>query len=298
MNHATVVLAITNGKNLMKGLFFEYESYIRLGSFLGILVLLTIWEISSPKRELLQLRRFRWFGNIGLIVISSVLVRFIIPTAAVGVALHVQQDQVGFLNQIELPFIIKFFIAFILMDLAIYFQHVIFHALPIFWRFHRVHHSDLDCDITTGVRFHPFEMVISILYKFLVIISIGAPVITVVIFEIALNAASMFTHSNIKIPQSIERLLRLIVVTPNMHRIHHSINENETNSNFGFFISIWDRLFGTYIKEPKEGHENMQIGLEDFREPKWQNLRWLLYLPFVSSIKDYAINKRTLDNRD
>ena len=280
----------------MKEFFFEYESYIRLGSFLGIFVLLTIWEISSPKRKLLQLRRFRWFGNIGLIVISSVLIRFIIPTAAVGVALHVAQHQVGFLSHIDIPFIIKFFIAFILLDLSVYFQHVMFHALPMFWRFHRVHHSDLDCDITTGVRFHPFEMLLSILYKFLVIISIGAPVITVVIFEVVLNAASMFTHSNIKIPQSIERLLRLIVVTPDMHRIHHSINENETNSNFGFFISIWDRLFGTYIKDPQQGHENMQIGLEGFREPKWQNLRWLIYLPFVSKISGYAINKRELKN--
>jgi len=279
-------------------LFFQYESYIRLGSFLGIFALLTAWEISSPKRELLQLRRFRWFGNIGLIVISSVLIRFLIPTAAVGVALHVEQDQVGFLNHYDMPFFVQFFIAFVLMDLAIYFQHVIFHALPMFWRFHRVHHSDLDCDITTGIRFHPFEMIISILFKFLVIISIGAPVLAVVVFEVVLNAASMFTHSNIKIPQSIERMVRLILVTPDMHRIHHSINENETNSNFGFFISTWDRIFGTYIKEPALGHENMQIGLQGFREPKWQNLRWLIYLPFVSRIDDYAINKRNMEKNE
>lgn len=260
-------------------IIFQYESYIRLGSFIGIFAFLTVWEISSPRRELLELRRFRWFSNIGLIVISSVLIRFIIPTAAVGVALHVEQDQVGFLNHYDMPFLIRFVIAFILMDLAIYFQHVIFHALPMFWRFHRVHHSDLDCDITTGLRFHPFEMFISILFKFLVIISIGAPVLAVVIFEVVLNAASMFTHSNIKIPLSVERLLRLIMVTPDMHRIHHSVEENETNSNFGFFISVWDRLFGTYIKNPAKGHENMQIGLHGFREPKWQNLRWLIYLP-------------------
>lgn len=282
----------------MQELFFQYESYIRLGSFLGIFALLTAWEISSPKRELLQLRRFRWFGNIGLIVISSVLIRFLIPTAAVGVALHVEQDQVGFLNHYDMPFFVQFFIAFVLMDLAIYFQHVIFHALPMFWRFHRVHHSDLDCDITTGIRFHPFEMIISILFKFLVIISIGAPVLAVVVFEVVLNAASMFTHSNIKIPQSIERMVRLILVTPDMHRIHHSINENETNSNFGFFISTWDRIFGTYIKEPALGHENMQIGLQGFREPKWQNLRWLIYLPFVSRIDDYAINKRNMEKNE
>lgn len=280
----------------MKEVFFEYESYIRLGSFLGIFALLTIWEISSPKRELLQLRRFRWFSNIGLIVLSSVLIRFILPTAAVGVALHVEQEQLGFLNLYELPFIVQFIFAFILLDLAIYFQHVMFHALPLFWRFHRVHHSDLDCDITTGLRFHPFEMIISIVFKFLIIASIGAPVLAVVLFEIILNAASMFTHSNIKIPSTIERMVRWFIVTPDMHRIHHSIEENETNSNFGFFISAWDRLLGTYIHVPEKGHVNMQIGLQRFREPKWQNLRWLIYLPFVDKTNGYSINKRHTEN--
>ena len=278
----------------MKELLFQYESYIRLGSFFGLFVLLMIWELASPKRKLLQLRRFRWFSNIGLIVTSSVLVRFIIPTAAVGVALHVEQDNLGFLNHFDFSAVTQFILAFILMDLAIYFQHVIFHALPMFWRFHRVHHSDLDCDITTGLRFHPFEILISIIFKFVVIISIGAPVIAVVCFEIILNAASMFTHSNIKIPLSLEKIVRWTIVTPDMHRIHHSVNENETNSNFGFFISVWDRLFGTYIDKPKEGQKNMEIGLHEFRQAKWQNLRWLIYLPFVSSISDYAINKRTM----
>lgn len=276
----------------MQELFFQYESIIRLGSFLGLFALLTIWEISSPKRELLELRRFRWFSNFGLIVISSVLVRFIVPTAAVGIALFSAENKLGFLNHFDISFATQFVLAFILMDLSIYFQHIMFHALPLFWRFHRVHHSDLDCDITTGLRFHPIEIVISILFKFIVIISIGAPVIAVVIFEIVLNAASMFTHSNIKIPPSLEKLIRWFIVTPDMHRIHHSINENETNSNFGFFISVWDRLLGTYLHQPADGQENMQIGLQDFRQPKWQNLRWLIYLPFVSSIDDYAINKR------
>jgi len=279
----------------VKELIFQYESYIRLGSFLGLFILLMAWEVASPKRKLLQLRRFRWFSNIGLIVTSSILIRFIIPTAAVGVALLAEKDNLGFLNYFDLSTTAHFIIAFILMDLAIYFQHVMFHALPMFWRFHRVHHSDLDCDISTGLRFHPFEMIISILFKFVIIISIGAPVIAVVCFEIILNAASMFTHSNIKIPANLEKLVRWIVVTPDMHRIHHSVNENETNSNFGFFISVWDRLFGTYINEPKEGQQNMEIGLHSFRQAKWQNLRWLIYLPFVSSINDYAINKRTME---
>lgn len=279
----------------MKELFFQYESYIRLGTFLGLFSLLMVWEVASPKRKLLELRRFRWFSNIGLIVTSSILIRFIIPTAAVGVALHTETNDLGFLNYFDLSTTAQFIIAFILMDLSIYFQHVMFHALPVFWRFHRVHHSDLDCDITTGLRFHPFEMVISILFKFVIIISIGAPVIAVVCFEIILNAASMFTHSNIKIPLNLEKLVRWIIVTPDMHRIHHSINENETNSNFSFFISIWDRLLGTYIHAPRKGQENMEIGLQNFRQPKWQNLRWLIYLPFVSNISDYAINKRSME---
>lgn len=281
----------------MQELFFENEAYIRLGSFLGLFALLTFWELSSPKRGLLELRRFRWISNIGLIVISSILVRFILPTAAVGVALVVEQNNLGFLNYFDLSFASRFVLAFILMDLSIYFQHVMFHALPLFWRFHRVHHSDLDCDISTGLRFHPFEIVISIIFKFIVIAAVGVPVITVVIFEVILNAASMFTHSNIKMPSSFERLLRWFIVTPDMHRIHHSIKENETNSNFGFFISLWDRLLGTYTAEPEGGHAKMVIGLSNFREPKWQNLRWLIYLPFVTQVNDYSINKRQRENK-
>lgn len=283
---------------LVEELFFKYEGYIRLGSFLGVFALLALWEISSPRRELLHLRRFRWFSNFGLIVISSFLVRFILPTAAVGFALHAEQDQMGLLNHYDMPDLMQIIIAFVLMDLAIYFQHALFHALPIFWRFHRVHHSDLDCDVTTGLRFHPIEIILSILFKFIVIIAIGAPVLAVVIFEVVLNAASMFSHSNIRIPLVVEPLIRWLIVTPDMHRIHHSINENETNSNFGFFISAWDRLFGTYIDQPKEGHQNMKIGLQHFREPKWQNLRWLIYLPFVEKVKDYTINKRSTENND
>ncbi len=280
----------------MKEFFFQYESYIRLSSFIGLYALLTLWEISSPKRKLEHARRLRWVSNFGLIIISSILIRFIFPTAAVGISLLVEQNHWGLLYYFELPYIIHFIAAFVLMDLSLYFQHVMFHALPLFWRFHRVHHTDLDFDITTGLRFHPFEMVISILIKFMTITALGVPVLAVVIFEIILNAASMFSHSNIKIHSAIEQMTRWFIVTPDMHRIHHSVSENETNSNFGFFISVWDRLFGTYTKEPKEGHTGMQIGLNNFREPKWQDIRWLIYLPFVSNIKDYAINKRRMEN--
>ena len=282
----------------VKELFFEYETVIRFGSFIGLFVLLAIWEISSPKRVLHHARHFRWFNNFSLIILSNLLVRFVIPTAAVGIALAVEENQWGLLYYLELPILIHFIAAFVLMDLSLYFQHVMFHALPMFWRFHRVHHSDLDFDISTGLRFHPFEMVISILIKFITIASLGVPVFAVVIFEIVLNAASMFTHSNIKIPLGLERVIRWLIVTPDMHRIHHSVIENETNSNFGFFISVWDRMFGTYIRNPQKGHTEMKIGLNNSQEAKWQNLRWLIYLPFVSKVNAYAINQRKLGGND
>ncbi len=282
----------------MEELIFEYESLIRFGSFITFFALLTLWEIASPKRKLLELRRFRWLSNFGLIIVSSILVRFIFPTAAVGIALLAEQNNWGFLNYFNLPFAIHVITAFVLLDLSLYFQHVMFHALPMFWRFHRVHHSDLDCDVSTGLRFHPFEIVISMLIKFLTIASIGIPVITVVIFEIILNVAAMFTHSNIKIPPAFEKIMRWFIVTPDMHRIHHSLDENEANSNFSFFISIWDYLFGTYLHQPKLGQSKMKIGVKYFREPQWQNFRWLIYLPFVSKIDKYAINRRTMETKD
>ncbi len=276
----------------MREFFFQYEAVIRVGTFFGIFALLALWEIHSPRRKLLNLRRFRWISNFGLIVISSILVRFIFPTAAVGLAILTEKNQWGLLYYLDLPEYLHFVLAFILLDLSLYFQHVMFHALPVFWRFHRVHHTDLDCDVTTGLRFHPFEMLISMLIKFFTIVSIGAPVMVVVVFEIILNAASMFTHSNIRIPKTMEGVIRWLIVTPDMHRTHHSMEETESNSNFGFFISAWDRLFGTYLAEPREGHEVMQIGVKNFRKPHWQNLRWLLYLPFVSGNDSYAINRR------
>ncbi len=276
----------------MRELFLQYEAVIRPGAFFGIFALLALWEIRSPRRKLLKLRRFRWISNFGLIVISTILVRFIFPTAAVGLAILAEKNKWGLLYYLDLPEYLHFVLAFILLDLSVYFQHVMFHALPVFWRFHRVHHTDLDCDVTTGLRFHPFEMLISMLIKFLTIITIGAPVMVVVVFEIILNAAAMFTHSNIRLPKVMERVIRWFIVTPDMHRTHHSMEETESNSNFGFFISAWDRLFGTYLAEPGGGHEVMQIGVKNFRKPHWQNLRWLLYLPFVSGNDSYAINRR------
>ena len=276
----------------------ENESFIRLSAFLGFFFLLTIIEVFSPRRDLLKLRRFRWLNNFGLVVVSSFLVRFLFPTAAIGVAIAVDANQWGMLHYFDLPQWLMIVLGFIILDFFIYTQHVMFHSLPLLWRMHRVHHSDLDCDVTTGLRFHPFEIVVSMLIKFVTIIAVGPPVVAVILFEVVLNAASMFTHSNIKLPGAVDHILRFLIVTPDMHRVHHSMKENETNSNFGFFISGWDRIFGTYRKEPELGHEKMQIGLRQFSEAKWQNFRWLILLPFVGKITGYAINQRDYKEND
>lgn len=277
---------------------YEYEASIRLSVFLGGFSLLALWEWAKPKRELTQVKFKRWFNNIALVICSTVVVRVILPTAAIGIAYLVEQKQLGFANLLELPLWLKVLITFILLDLTIYFQHAMFHVLPIMWRFHRVHHSDLDCDVTTGLRFHPVEILLSILIKFTAIITLGAPVLTVILFEAVLNLMSMFTHSNIYLNNTFERMLRWFVVTPDMHRVHHSTRENETNSNFGFNISFWDRIFATYKAEPKAGHLGMTIGLDQFRESNWQGFSGLIYMPFSTSIKGYAINYRDTKNAD
>jgi len=252
---------------------FEHEASIRLLAFAGIFALLALLELALPRRDLGRVRRFRWINNFSLVVISTILVRFVFPTAAAGVAAVAVSNGWGLLTYVELPFWGQVLAGFVL-------------------RFHRVHHSDLDFDVTTGLRFHPVEILLSMVIKFMTISAIGAPVLSVVLFEIALNATSMFTHSNIRMHPGLERVLRWFIVTPEMHRIHHSVHENETNSNFCFNISLWDRLFGTYRAQPRDGHEQMLIGLNEFREPRWQTLRWLVYLPFITDVHSYATSRR------
>lgn len=276
----------------------ENESVIRLSAFFGFFIILSMWEVFSPRRTLLNLRRFRWFNNLGLVVVSAFLVRFLFPTAAIGIAYVVESNQWGVLHHFDLALWLRILLGFIILDFVVYTQHVMFHSLPLLWRMHRVHHSDLDCDVTTGLRFHPFEIIISMLIKFVAIIAFGPPVVAVIIFEVVLNAASMFTHSNIRLYEKLDRFIRFLFVTPDMHRVHHSMQENETNSNFGFFISIWDRAFGTYRLNPELGHDKMEIGLRQFTEPKWQNFRWLMLLPFVGKISGYAINQRTYSDEE
>lgn len=281
----------------MLELIQQNETAIRLTVFLGVFLLLAAWEISSPLRTLTTARTKRWFNNIALIITGTLLLRFVFPTAAIGIAILIEKNHWGILNYNQVPDGLRLILAIILLDLSIYFQHVMFHTLPLLWRFHSVHHSDHELDVTTGLRFHPFEILISMLVKFMTIAALGAPVLAVIIFEIILNATSMFTHSNIRINSTLERIIRWAFVTPNMHWSHHSVVENETNSNFGFNLSIWDRIFGTYLDAPASGTDGLTLGLTQFNDhPKWRRFRWLLYMPFVTEVTSYAINQRRKNN--
>ena len=271
----------------------DNEKNIRLGFFLGMLAFIALWEIIAPRRALTISKTLRWVNNLGLVFLNTFILRLLFPAAAVGVAIFAHKHGWGLLNYYTVSPIIASFIAVIAMDMVIYLQHVMVHAVPLLWRLHRVHHADLDYDVTTGARFHPIEIILSMLIKFATIIVIGAPVIAVIIFEVVLNAMAMFNHGNIKLPLSIDKVLRLLFVTPDMHRVHHSIEDDETNSNFGFNLSIWDRIFGTYRDQPRAGHEGTTIGIRKFSEPKqtaW--ITGMLAMPFMGKVSGYAINRR------
>ena len=270
-----------------------YEIYIRLSFFFGILILMAIWEMLAPKRALTTSKLLRWLNNLGLVVLNSLILRWLFPAATVGLAILAHQAGWGLLNYYQLPIWMSIVIAVTAMDFMIYLQHVMVHAIPVLWRLHRVHHADLDYDVTTGIRFHPLEIILSMLIKFAMIIILGPPVIAVIIFEVVLNALAMFNHGNIALPKTVDWLLRWLIVTPDMHRVHHSVEDDETNSNFGFNLSCWDRIFGTYRQQPRAGHQNMTIGIHQFKQAKqvvW--ITGLLILPFQGKIKEYAINTR------
>ena len=272
----------------------KHEVIIRSGVFLGMLMVMAGWESRLPRRTCSISKSVRWLNNIGLILLNSVLLRILFPTAAAGVALFCQRQGWGILNIWPLPTLLGIIVAVIVLDLAIYLQHVMFHAVPVLWRVHRVHHADLDFDVTTGLRFHPIEIILSMLIKFSVIVVTGAPVSAVVLFEVILNAMSMFSHGNVRLPAPVDKWLRYLIVTPEMHRVHHSVEDDETNSNFGFNLSLWDRLFGTYRAQPRAGHAGMTIGIRTFRDSRrCVSLAGLLTLPFIGKVTDYAINRRT-----
>jgi sterol desaturase/sphingolipid hydroxylase (fatty acid hydroxylase superfamily) len=267
------------------------EVSIRTGFFLGVFTLMAVWELLAPGRKAMLGRQQRWPANIGLVILNSIVLRLLFPAAAVGVAVYATQQGWGLMHLLSVPLLPAVVISVVLLDLIIYLQHVMVHKVPVLWRLHRVHHADLDYDVTTGARFHTLEIVLSMLIKFAAILLFGVPVVAVVIFEVVLNATAMFNHSNIRLPEPIDRVLRYLLVTPDMHRVHHSIEYDETNSNFGFNLPLWDRLFGTYRAQPRAGHTDMIIGLSNFRDPHQVNhLTGMLVMPFVAQVRDDSNN--------
>ena len=267
------------------------EPTIRLSVFLGIFAVMALWEVAAPRRARQHTRLRRWPNNIGIVVVNTVVLRVAFPVAAVGMATFAEAGGWGLLNSHRPPAWLAVVIAVVFLDLAIYLQHVMVHAVPAFWRLHRMHHADLDFDVTTGARFHPIEILLSMFIKLLVVAALGAPPVAVLIFEVMLNASSMFNHGNVRIPVGLDRVLRWFVVTPDMHRVHHSVVRRETNSNFGFSLPWWDRLFGTYRAQPAAGHEAMTIGIEQFREPGDMRLDRMLIQPFKGDAGTYPINR-------
>ena len=268
-----------------------YEPVIRLCFFLGIFALMAWWEVVAPRRKQTFSRRTRWPNNIGIVVLNTVVLRVLFPTAAVGLAVAAEANGWGLFNAFSVPALLAVVLSVVIMDFAIYLQHVLVHAVPALWRLHRMHHTDLDYDVTTGARFHPFEIIISMGLKLMVVSALGAPALAVLVFEVILNATAMFNHANVRLPKKVDRILRMFVVTPDMHRVHHSIIPQETNSNFGFNLPWWDRLFGTYTDQPRTGHERMTIGIEQFREGRDLRLDRMLVQPFLGGAGNYAINR-------
>jgi sterol desaturase/sphingolipid hydroxylase (fatty acid hydroxylase superfamily) len=255
------------------------EPVIRLGCFLGVLLLMVLWEVLAPRRTQEVGRLLRWPNNLGLVVLDTVIVRLLFPLAAVGIAFFAETKGWGLFNLVHLPDWVAVLAAVLLLDLIIYGQHVTFHAVPWLWRLHRMHHADLEFDVTTGLRFHPGEIVLSMLIKLAAVLVLGAPPVAVLIFEVVLNATSMFNHGNVRLPSRLDRFLRLVTVTPEMHRVHHSIDRRETDSNFGFNLPWWDRLFGTYRAQPALGHTRMVLGIDRFRDPRELWLHRMLLQP-------------------
>jgi sterol desaturase/sphingolipid hydroxylase (fatty acid hydroxylase superfamily) len=269
----------------MNMFIIDYDVMIRLGYFFLFFIFLSLWEIAAPRRKLKFPRSIRWVHNIAIAILNSFVVRAVFPAAAVGTAFVGELNAWGLFNMLPIPTLSAGILTIILLDLTIYTQHYVFHKVPALWRLHRMHHTDTDLDITTGTRFHTIEIVASIVIRISVVVNLGAPVWAVLFFEILLNATSMFNHSNIKMPATVDRILRKIVVTPDMHRVHHSVLADEYNSNFGFNSPWWDRLFGTYRAQPARGHDGMNIGLMYFRDPKYLRLPWLLAIPFLKQTK-------------
>lgn len=266
------------------------EPEIRLTAFLGVLAAMALWEIAAPRRRRDFPRVIRWTNNLALVIVDTVILRLTFPILAVGLALMGEDRGWGLFNNLDIPVWAAALVSMLLLDLAIYLQHVLFHAVPALWRLHRMHHADLDFDATTGLRFHPVEIAISMAIKLAVVAALGPPAFAVLLFEVILNATALFNHANINLPVSIDRWLRWAVVTPDMHRVHHSVDPRETNSNYGFNLPWWDRLLGTYVAQPAKGHTEMQIGIEQFRTKRDLWIDRMLVQPIRGSASGHALD--------
>ena len=264
----------------MGELLLQHEATFRLSSFVALLLIFALWEALNPKKVRALGRTERWATNITLSVLNSLVLRLIFPVLAVETAIMASENNWGLLNWSPAPFWLEFIVALLMLDLAIYAQHVLTHHWHPLWRLHKVHHADRDVDVTTAIRFHPIEIAFSMALKILLVLMIGPAAAAVIVFEIVLNGTAMFNHANIRLPALVDRTLRAVLVTPDMHRVHHSVVERETNSNYGFNLSLWDRLFGTYRAQPADGHDAMTIGLAPYQGPQPANLVWSLALPF------------------
>ena len=271
----------------------QHEVAVRLAFFVLTFLAVALWELAAPQRQLSLPRGLRWRSNLGLVLLNSVLLRVVFPTAAVGVAAEASAQGWGVLNVWQLHTWAAVLLAVVALDFVVWLQHVMVHAVPALWRLHRVHHADLDYDLTTGARFHPLEIGLSMGIKFAAIVLLGAPVLAVVVFEVLLSSCAMFNHGNIHLPAGVDRVLRWFMVTPDMHRVHHSVEDDESNCNFGFNLTWWDRLLGTYREQPRAGQEGMAIGIRNHRNPQEvAHLGGMLRLPFVPDNAGYAINRR------
>jgi sterol desaturase/sphingolipid hydroxylase (fatty acid hydroxylase superfamily) len=269
----------------------QQEIALRLGSFLAVFLTMAAWEMVAERRRLLVGRGRRWFANLSLVAFNNVLLRVLFPAVVFGGALVASEQGWGVLNAVQVPGWVAIPLSLVLLDLAIFLQHVLFHAVPLLWRLHLVHHADPDLDVTSGARFHPIEIVLSLFIKVSVVVVLGVPAVAVLLFEIALNATAMFNHSNVRLVGAADRWLRLIVVTPDMHRVHHSTDRAECNSNFGFNLPWWDHLLGTYRAQPRAGHEAMSLGVAHVPNPERQPLQRLLVMPFVTPAGEYPVRR-------
>jgi len=258
----------------------QNEGAVRIATFLGVFVIMALWELGAPKRGLVAPKPNRWGVNWGIVLLDTLVVRILFPVAAVGAALDASAQGWGLFNALDWPSWIEVLLAIAMFDCLIYWQHVFSHRIPILWRLHRVHHSDRDIDVSTAIRFHPIEIALSMLLKIGAVYLLGPAALAVILFEVILNGCALFNHSNVSIGQRVERWLRLFVVTPDMHRVHHSAIPRETDANFGFNLPWWDRLFGTYVPQPEKGHDGMTIGLNEFQDERPWHIGWSLLLPF------------------